>query len=38
MCGIFGLLNFKGLPKSEIMKQFQKGTGRGPEFSILKEL
>ena len=37
MCGIFGLLNFKELPKSEIMKQFQKGVGRGPEFSILKE-
>jgi len=37
MCGIFTLLNNKGKYNNEfIKKQFIKGKGRGPEFSILQ--
>ena len=38
MCGIFGLLNYTGfeLTKELVDESFQKGSTRGPEFSILK--
>ena len=39
MCGIFALLNnVDTMPLSFIEEQFQKGKGRGPEFSELKNI
>uniref|UniRef100_A0A6C0JGN8 asparagine synthase (glutamine-hydrolyzing) n=1 Tax=viral metagenome TaxID=1070528 RepID=A0A6C0JGN8_9ZZZZ len=40
MCGIFTLLNNTGclLPQDFVKKQFEKGRGRGPENSVLKNV
>ena len=40
MCGIFSLLNaeYSGFPEDFIKTQFEKGQGRGPDNSVLKQV
>jgi len=38
MCGIFAILNNTNIPRTFVIKEFEKGKNRGPEFSVFKNV